>query len=125
MVVCIHITYLEKKLLFIHFFIKKPLFNCFFLLNLPKKPSYLFYLSIYILLSQLQHLGSFSTSLNTGNAKSRCVKWSSHLQHSTVGLHPGFSHTSSHFGLGHSGLMHFQSQLGSSQTASQMGFGDC
>jgi hypothetical protein len=41
-----------------------------------------------------------------------------------VGLHPGFSQTSSHFGLGHSGLWHFQSQFGSSQTASQIGLGD-
>jgi len=38
-------------------------------------------------------------------------------------LQPGFSQTNSHFGFGHSGLWHFQSQFGSKQTASQTGFG--
>jgi len=35
----------------------------------------------------------------------------------------GFSHTSSHFGLGHKGFWHFQSQTGSAQTASHSGLG--
>lgn len=44
-------------------------------------------------------------------------------QQATLGLQLGFSQTSSHFGLGHSGLVHFQSHLGSSQTASHSGLG--
>ena len=45
------------------------------------------------------------------------------LQHSTFGLQVGFSHTNSHFGLGHYGLTHFQSHFGSSQIASHSGLG--
>jgi len=44
-------------------------------------------------------------------------------QHDTFGLQFGFSQTSSHLGLGHSGLEHFQSHLGSSHTASHSGLG--
>ena len=44
-------------------------------------------------------------------------------QHSTLGVQFGFSHTNSHFGLGHCGLWHFQSHFGSSQTGSHSGFG--
>ena len=47
----------------------------------------------------------------------------SQAQHATFGLQFGFSQTSSHFGLGQTGLAHFQSHLGSSQTASHSGFG--
>ena len=41
----------------------------------------------------------------------------------TYGLQVGFSQTNSHFGLGHNGLEHFQSQFGSAQTDSHSGFG--
>ena len=44
-------------------------------------------------------------------------------QQATFGLQLGFSQTNSHFGLGHSGLEHFQSHFGSSHTASHSGFG--
>jgi hypothetical protein len=41
----------------------------------------------------------------------------------TSGTHEGFSQTNSHLGLGHAGLVHFQSHLGSSQTGSHSGLG--
>ena len=41
----------------------------------------------------------------------------------TYGLQVGFSQTNSHFGFGHNGLEHFQSQFGSAQTDSHSGFG--
>ncbi len=70
----------------------------------------------------LQHDGSDSASLKN-MTPSRGAPLASHLQHSIWGLQVGFSQTSSHLGLGHSGLWHFQSHFGSSQTASHSGLG--
>ena len=47
----------------------------------------------------------------------------SHAQHAILGLQFGFSQTNSHFGFGQIGLEHFQSHIGSVQTASHSGFG--
>ena len=71
---------------------------------------------------QSQQAGSYSVSLKS-ITPSRGAPLASHLQHSICGLQVGFSQTSSHLGLGHSGLWHFQSHLGSSQTASHSGLG--
>ena len=69
-----------------------------------------------------QHVGFFSVSLKKKIGV--CPKAApSQPQHATLGLQFGFSQTSSHFGFGHSGFVHFQSHLGSSQTASHSGLG--
>ncbi len=69
-----------------------------------------------------QHVGFFSVSLKKKiGVYPKAAP--SHPQHATFGLQFGFSHTNSHFGLGHSGLVHYQSHLGSSQTASHSGLG--
>jgi len=77
----------------------------------------------YFYASQLQHLSSFSVSLNIGIPVLTTLAPLLQLQHSTFGLQVGFSHTNSHFGLGHYGLTHFQSHFGSSQIASHSGLG--
>jgi hypothetical protein len=71
---------------------------------------------------QEQQVGFFSVSLkkNIGVYPKAAP---SHPQQATLGLQFGFSQTNSHLGLGHSGLVHCQSHLGSSQTASHSGFG--
>jgi len=69
-----------------------------------------------------QHVGFFSVSLKKKiGVYPKAAP--SHPQHATFGLQFGFSHTSSHFGLGHSGFVHCQSHLGSSHTASHSGLG--
>ncbi len=68
-----------------------------------------------------QHEGLDSVSLKIGTATPTTP--AAQEQHSAYGLQVGFSQTSSHLGLGHSGLWHFQSHLGSSQTASHSGLG--
>ena len=55
----------------------------------------------YFLASQLQHLSSFSASLNIGIPTFTIAPPALQLQHSTLGLQLGFSQTNSHFGLGH------------------------
>ena len=67
-------------------------------------------------------MGFFSVSLNIINGVYPNIP-PSHAQQATLGLQLGFSHTNSHFGLGQTGLAHFQSHLGSSHTASHSGFG--
>jgi len=80
------------------------------------------FIGMLLIASHLQHLGSFSVSLKNIVYYNPAAK-SLHLQHSIYGLHVGFSHTSSHLGLGHNGLEHFQSQFGSAQTDSHSGLG--
>ena len=72
---------------------------------------------------QEQHLLFFSVSLNIGKLGITPTTPLSQEQQSTEGLQVGFSQTNSHFGFGHCGLWHFQSHLGSSQTASHSGLG--
>ncbi len=74
-------------------------------------------------LPQGQQVGLISASLNIGNLGRAPTAPGWQAQQSTLGLQVGFSQTSSHLGLGHSGLWHFQSHLGSSQTASHSGRG--
>ncbi len=64
-----------------------------------------------------------SDSLNIGNFGMEPITPGLQAQQSALGLHWGFSHTNSHFGLGHSALWHFQSHFGSSHTASHSGLG--
>jgi len=61
-------------------------------------------LDAYALASQLQHLSSFSISLNIGIPVLMTAPPLLQLQHSTFGLQLGFSQTNSHFGLGHYGF---------------------
>ena len=67
-------------------------------------------------------MGFFSVSLNI--IKGVYPKLPpSQAQQATLGLQLGFSQTNSHFGFGHNGLEHFQSQFGSAHTDSHSGFG--
>jgi len=72
---------------------------------------------------QEQHSLLFSASLKNGKGWATLGAPIAQGQHSTLGTQFGFSHTSSHFGFGQLGLWHFQSHLGSSQTASHSGLG--
>jgi hypothetical protein len=76
------------------------------------------------LLLQVQQFLFCSVSLKNG--KGLAFKGTApkpQAQHSTLGTQLGFSQTNSHLGLGHAGLVHFQSHLGSSQTGSHSGLG--
>jgi len=70
-----------------------------------------------------QHCLFVSASLKKGKGDETLTAPVAHGQHSTFGVQFGFSHTNSHFGLGHAGLWHFQSHFGSSHTASHSGLG--
>ena len=106
-----------------HFYLKikySQLLECNYLVAIVHRNK-----NIWLYLNQplhWQHVGFFSVSL-----KKKMGVWPSAApsqpQQATLGLQLGFSHTNSHFGFGHSGLVHFQSQRGSSQTASHSGFG--